>query len=229
MHNIENPEKDRREENTKNKASDTVAGLFVTIIFFLFAYWSWNWAFGDEHMYKQKAKLQSEISTMVKNGADLDSLKHHLTTAFDQDWGLLYRWGNDKSEHYKDDTSLLTILKDIKNQAYLNEAAETSVLVDISKLSDEYEQRNPFDGLEPNQKDLFENIRIKLNENYHTVSNDINKLSDELFQKNRLVTQYLSDSQTSLYISIASLTFGLLLPILGMLFNRKRSSSKPNI
>lgn len=205
-------EENQLEKNAKNKSNDTAAGLIVTIMFCLFCYWLWSWAFGDEHMYKQKAKLQSEISTMVKNGADLDSLKHHLTTAFDQEWGLLYRWGNDKSEHYKNDTSLLTILKDIKNQAYLNESAETSVLTDISKLSDEYEQRNPFDGLEPNQKDLFENIRIKLNDNYHTVSNDINKLSDELFQKNRLVTQYLSDSQSSLYISIASLAFGVVFP-----------------
>ncbi|HCV03242.1 hypothetical protein L1264_08655 [Pseudoalteromonas sp. APAL1] len=210
----------------KKKDDDTVAGIVALVIMGLLIYWAWSWAFGDDQLYKTKSQVQADISTMVGNGANLDSLKHYFSTTFDQEWGLFYRWNNEKSDHYREDVSLLTVLKDIKNQGYLKGSTDSNNMNNISALIAEYQQRNPFDGLEINQKDLFDNIRVKLDENYLVVSNDLNKLSDELSQKNKLVTQYLSDSQTSLYISIASLAFGVVFPVVSLLFSRRKSSNK---
>jgi hypothetical protein len=220
-------QRDRVRVQPKKKEEDnTVAGIFGLVFIGLLIYWAWSWAFGDNQLYKPKEKVQTDISVMVGNGANLDSLKHYFLTTFDQEWGLFYRWNNEKSEHYREDVSLLTVLKDIKNQNYLKGPAEPTKMSEISKFIEEYQQRNPFDGLDPNQKDIFENIRVKLDESYLIVSGDLNKLSDEISQKNKLVSQYLSDSQSSLYISIASLAFGVAFPIVSLLFSRKKSSNK---
>ncbi|PKM27835.1 MAG: hypothetical protein CVV08_22120 [Gammaproteobacteria bacterium HGW-Gammaproteobacteria-12] len=212
--------------NVKDKKSDdTAAGIIGLLLIALFVYWVWGWAFGDDFYYKKKAVLQAEVNTMVKNGADLDSIKHHFFTAFSQEWGLIDSWTKDESDYYRNDVSLLVVLKDIQNSAYLSE----EVLVDIAGvrgLMEVYQYRNPFDGLEPNQKDLFENIRVKLGDGYGVVAGDLNKLSDEITMKNGLVNQYLSDSKTSLYISVASLAFGLFLPFIGVLLRRRRMSGK---
>lgn len=233
MENLENDAQEDRQNSKPNpvkkekKGGDTVAGIIGLAIIALFFYWIWSWAFGDDFNYKKKDELQAEIATMAKNGADLDSIKHHLSTAFTQSWGLIYRWSNEKSEHYRSDVLLLTVLKDIQNKALLDSEKKIDTS-EILKLISVHQQKNPFDGLEPNQKDLFENIRVKLNDNYGLISSDLNKLSDEFAMKNGLVNQYLSDSKTSLYISIASLAFGVVFPILGMLFKRRKSSNKPS-
>ncbi|ELP1878779.1 MULTISPECIES: hypothetical protein [Vibrio] len=213
------------EKQKKSDTSDTVLGFVALFIMGAMIYGAWNWAFGDEYLYKRKSEVQSEIITMVGNGADLDSIKHHLTNTFEQEWGLFYRWGNEKSHHYRQDASLLVIFKDLKNAEYLN-TSDKKVDIDlISKLINEYQQRNPFDGLEPKQKDLFDNIRLKMGEeHYGIVSSEINKISDELNQKNQLVTQYLSDSKTSLYISIVSLGFGVMFPIVGAVWRRRKTN-----
>jgi len=219
---------DKKEEtlNQPKESSDKIVGFIVIALLIYCMYWVWNWAFGDEQLYKPKSQVKTDISKMIDNGADLDSLKHYFSSNFDQEWGLLYRWNNKKSKHYTKDTSLLTVLKDIKNQNYLKDSIETSKTTATSTLIAEYQERNPFDDLEVHQKDMFDNIRVKLGEKYPVVANDLNKLSDEILQKNKLVTQYLSDSQTSLGISIASLAFGVGLPILSMLFSRRKLFSK---
>lgn len=209
-------------EKRKN-GNNTIAGLVGIFLIILPIYVVWDWAFGDDDFYEPKSKIQSDVSSMIKNGASLDSLKHYFTSAFNQQWGLIYRWDKEKKDHYRQDVSLLIVLKDIESENYLNGRSESDNLDAISKLIAEYQERNPFDGLEVNQKDLFENIRVKLGDKYNVVSNDVNKLSDELSQKNKLLTRYLSDSQTSLYISIVSLAFGLVLPILSMLYKKRRS------
>ncbi|HDZ9481989.1 TPA: hypothetical protein RUZ79_003422, partial [Vibrio cholerae] len=43
------------------------------------------------------------------------------------------------------------------------------------------------------------------------VSTDLNKLSDEIYSKNLLVSEYLSDSKTSLFVSIASAFIAVIL------------------
>ena len=215
---------DKKEEtlDQPKKSKDKIATLIALALIIYFIYSVWNWAFGDEQLYKPKSQVQTNISKMIDNGADLDSLKHYFSSNFDQEWGLLYRWNKKKSEHYTKDTSLLTVLKDIKNQNYLKDSIEISKTTATSTLIAEYQERNPFDDLEVHQKDMFDNIRVKLGEKYPVVANDLNKLSDEISQKNKLVTQYLSDSRTSLYISIASFAFGFGLPVLRMLFSRRK-------
>lgn len=225
--NVEKPSLERGQSThvKGKKGDDTAAGVIGLFLIVLFIYWLWGLAFGDDFYYKKKDVLQAEINTMVKNGADLDSIKHHFLTAFSQEWGLIDRWTNDESDYYRNDLSLLVVLKDIQNSAYLSEEAVVDV-AGIRSLMEVYQYRNPFDGLEPNQKDLFENIRVKLGDDYGVVAGDLNKLSDEIAMKNGLVNQYLSDSKTSLYISVASLAFGLFLPLIGVLLKRRRASVK---
>jgi hypothetical protein len=105
----------------------------------------------------------------------------------------------------------------------LNGTPDDVFIIKLDGIITEYTESNPFDKLEAGQKDLFENIRVKLNGNYSTVSDDVNKLSDELDNKNKLVNEYLSDSQTSLIVSIVSAFIAVILAGIQMWQNRSNS------
>ncbi|MFV0446914.1 MAG: hypothetical protein ACK5MF_00340 [Vibrio sp.] len=122
----------------KENSSDTLAGFLGILIFIAIRYAIWNWIAGDDSLYKKKSELQSEIITLAANGADLTDVKHHFSTAFHQEWSLFYRWNNDKSEHYRNDDTLLLVLKDIKNQIYLGKAEVESNLGSVGGLINEY-------------------------------------------------------------------------------------------
>jgi hypothetical protein len=106
---------------------------------------------------------------------------------------------------------LSSVLHDIRADFYTGENAPDSNLISaINNIILSHEQKNPFDKLTNQQKDYFENVRQKSGDTYSLIQNDINNISEELYNQNLLVERYLSDSTTSLYVSIFSLLFALI-------------------
>ncbi|MDB1124257.1 hypothetical protein [Vibrio algarum] len=196
-------------ESSRSKRFMSNVGM---VIFGLLFYGGLAWKFWlyDDSLHIEKAEVKASIVEMVNNGSDLESIKHFYSQTPEEEWGFKYRWDKDKSQYYPAPTPLLTVLKDLKSDSYLNPEGGSKNRESIQKLLTEYQERNPFDGLEQSQKDSFESIRIKLGSEFANVSSDFYKISENLKQKNLLVDQYLSDSRTSLYLSIASLLFAFL-------------------
>jgi hypothetical protein len=199
---------------------------FISLCAIFFGIWYW-WTRPPE-LYIKKNEVKITISTLIANGADLDAIKHYYKGVNKFKWSFSYGITNEKNDHYQGDILLVTILKDIRNDWYIKNKPDQKEDGRILSLINEYEQRNPFDGLESSQRDYFENIRIKLGGNYSSVITEIGKISDELRIKNNLVNQYLADSKTSLYISIASIGFALLMAMVQIFtfVRRSKPSSK---
>jgi hypothetical protein len=202
---------------------------FMLILGFLFyGVMAWYFIFDEDELFIKKEPLKAEITKMVINEANLDSLKHYFNNAEKLEWGIVYGWNNHKKDHYVAPISLVNILKDIQSDFYLKKTAETLKITRVAELIKEHEQRNPFDELSTVQRDQFNNIRIKLGSNYGIVEQEVNKLSNDMKQNNQLIYQYLTDSKTSLYVSIASLIFALITTVVSQVVYRKRSSKKIN-
>ncbi|EAS44796.1 hypothetical protein C9J48_23965 [Photobacterium profundum] len=183
--------------------------MFI-IAFLFYGGLIWQFWLSDDDVYVDKLVTKINVTKMVENGADLESIKHFYGNLTGEEWGFIYRWDKDKANFYLIDTPLLTVLKDLKSDTYLDSNFSSKQRDGLNTIIAEYQQRNPFEGLEQAQKDSFENIRTKLANNFDDVSSDFYKISEDLKQKNLLVNQYLSDSKTSLYVSIASLAFAFI-------------------
>lgn len=179
---------------------------------------------GDLNKYTPKEVIKRDIVLAIGNGADLRSIKNiyenrpisfkSITDYFDQ--------GSKK--YYESKVSLSKILEDIRSNQFLGLTEK----VDIEKLDliiEEHNQINPFDSLEPSQKDSFENIRIKLDIKYKDIEIEIGKIVKELAEKNSLVNKYLAQSTFSYWVSIIALVLSLLIGIY-QIFQSKVSSSK---
>ena len=165
----------------------------------------------------ESSKIKANISKSISNGAEIEVIRRIYENRSPYEVPFIEKVKGifeDKPKTYPYDTPLSSILHDIRADLFLSDVKPKEALVkEIDKIILEHEQQNPFDKLGKQQKDYFENIRQKSGDSYSFIQNDINKLSDELYSKNILVEQYLSDSKTSLYISIFSFAFALIYSI----------------
>lgn len=161
----------------------------------------------SDELYLNKKDLQKNIVNIVNNDGDLRAIKqlfsnHPKTTKLAQTF-------SSESSFYPKTIALSSVLDDIRVQAFINDQKE--LLPKLEPLIKEYEEINPFDKLRTGQKDYFENIRIKTGDTYPRIRNDVNNLVDELHQKNLLVSEYLSDSKMSFWISIVAVFLSLMI------------------
>ena len=203
--------------------------LVIMIILFLFygLFKAVSWGYGIAypfHGHTNQDKLASTLSVAIRNDADLSAMK----TIFNNriiDKTLQSRWlGGDDGE-YLEPVSLAAVLEDMRAEYFLGEKQNNEFLASLDALIKENNEVNPFDKLQSHQRDFFASIRIKLNENYPLVENDILKLSDEISNQNELVKEYLSDTTTSLIISITGLIIALIVSAIQIIQNRKKRSS----
>lgn len=160
--------------------------------------------------YVSSAEIKNKILLAVNNGADLDVIRNIYSNREVLDTGIFGFFESHKSE-YLYSLPLSSILDDVKSDLYMaKDKPDTDIVNSIDSLISKHSQKNPFDKLTKQQKDYFDNVRQKVGEKYHLIQNDMNNISDELDSKNILVTAYLSDSKTSLYVSIFSLLFALI-------------------
>jgi len=175
----------------------------------------------SEKNYVNKEYIQTALITAINKDATIDVIKNiynnrEITNAIK----LLFKG---KSKYYKYNTSLSQILYDIKSKYYTD--SQNINDINIHKITDtikNYLIINPYDSLELTQKDMFTNIRLKLNKNtYEILQNDLEKIAKELTQKNNLVNQYLKDSTNSFWISISALIFSALLGLYQLYLGRE--------
>lgn len=223
-------EKLNNEEPEKEKKFISHLFVFIARVFplvFVVVFSSFlanSFILGDR--YVEKALIKKDITSLVVNGAGLRAVKFHYEHRTPIKRDIFFALNKDLSHYYSYDVALSQILEELRTDRFLNGTPDKVYLKKLDSIIREYTESNPFDKLESGQKDLFENIRVKLNDNYSLVTDDVNKLSDELSNKNKLVNEYLSDSQTSLIVSIVSALIAVLLAGFQMWQNRSRQYSR---
>ncbi len=196
--------------------------IFITIFV---SFLTNSFLLGDK--YVEKAAVKKEITTLVNNGAGLRAVKFHYDHRTTIKRDILFTIKTDLNLYYPYEIALSEVLEQLRTDQYLDGTPDIEFLDKLDLIIREYTESNPFDKLESGQKDLFENIRVKLNGNYSTVEDDVNKLSNELSNKNKLVNEYLSDSQTSLVVSIVSAFIAVFLAGVQMWQTRSSRRSFP--
>ncbi|HFG2026161.1 TPA: hypothetical protein ACGF6J_003676 [Vibrio cholerae] len=167
--------------------------------------------FVDKEPVFNKEKTINDLSILINNDADLRAMKFYYNNKNIERRGFVSFFKNDSSSYIPASTPLSSVLEEIRTTYYLNGKDDGDFIEKLEGVIKEYGDSNPFDKLDSTQKDLFENIRVKLGDSYQMVSTDLNKLSDEIYSKNLLVSEYLSDSKTSLFVSIASAFIAVIL------------------
>lgn len=200
-------------------ALNAVVGLFF--IGFL-SFLANSFILGDR--YVEKKSIKEEVVSLINNGAGLRAVRFHYDHRDVIKRDIVFALKSDVSLYYKYEVALSEVLEELRTEQFLNGNPDLQFIAKLNEIITQYTESNPFDKLETSQKDLFENIRVKLNGNYSTVADDVNKLSDELSNKNKLVNEYLSDSQTSLIVSIVSAFIAVILAGVQMWQNRTRVS-----
>lgn len=168
--------------------------------------------------------IQNDISLAINNGGDLATVKHIFNSRKIEKKGILEIFFGTKKPVYPENTSLEDVLADLKVNYYLNNKKNKYYLNKLENIISIHNQINPFDKLESNQRFSFENIRQKLDTNYVIVQEDLNRVVDELNNKNLLVNKYLDQSTTSYWISIIALVLTVILSVIQIWQNWQNSN-----
>lgn len=155
-----------------------------------------------------KKEITTSIIDVIRNNGNINNIKHIYNSRVFESKPFFSKAS--PKEYYSNETSLSFILNDILVDSYKSNKSDSNYIVKINKIITEYETINPFDKLENTQIYSFNNIKTKLDSNYVIVQPDINKIVDELSNKNQLVNAYLSKSDISFYISICALIITLI-------------------
>lgn len=191
-------------------------GIIITLLFGLVLAIGRYFYVNNEDRGLEKEKIQAAIISIVENGGDLSAVKHAYMTYPISKISLWDIFGK-IPDAYDKGTALSNILDDLRTAQFLDTGKKTKnpeFLPRLEGLIKEHQTINPFDKLELTQKDHFIEVKDKLGENYNLVERQMNKIADEMAVKNRLVTEYLADSEKSLRLS----QIGLFLALLTILY-----------
>ena len=173
----------------------------------------------------ERDTIKSAISEVINKGASLDIVKDVY-----EDRIITHRRiviDNGEEIYYSQDTPLSKILSDLRVDYYSSQKYVGSDSLYLSRLNAIIEENlslNPFDNLEESQIQLFKNLKKDLGVGYDTVREDVNKIVHELEEKNKLVSQYLNNADTSLRLSIIALAISLVVAFIQI--SQGRSSNK---
>ena len=191
-----------------------ILSLIAVVIMF---FWGTGDALPDTFFSKN---IKNDIKTVIENGADINTVKHIYNSRTIKNSNLFDRFKGTEESFYSGNTALSQILNDLEVDYYLSKSTDSIYPRTLKRIIETYNQINPFDKLEPNQKFAFENIRTKLDKNYILIQDDFNRISDELDNKNQLVNKYLQKSNISYWISITALVLTIILSSVQIYQNR---------
>ncbi len=159
--------------------------------------------------------IKDSLKTVIMNNGDLDVIKNIYKNRSNRRPNILETFSGKASENnYLVETPLSQILDDMKSDYFLNTELDSIYLTKLNSIITIHRQTNPFDKLEYNQKNDFENVRIKSGNDYIKIQTDIIRIADELHNRNLLVTKYLDRSTISFWISISAVVLTILLYLL---------------
>lgn len=218
-------EEKQKEIAKKEKKNDLLFYIWISIVIIgtIFSIIS---ALSQKKVF-DRVKIEKEISTAIKNDADINVVKHIYNNREIETF-TFYTKKLDK-EKYRFDIPLSQILNNLKVYFYLKGEHDSLYLQQLDIIIDTHESTNPFDKLELNQKTDFENLKYKLGDDFDMVSTEINRITEELHNKNLLVEKYLNKSNTSFIISIIALVLTIILSSYQIYQNRKDRKSTRNI
>lgn len=173
----------------------------------------------------EKDTIQSAISEVINKGASLDIVKDVYADRIITHRRIVI--DNGEEIYYSQDTPLSKILSDLRVDFYSSQKYVGSDSLYLSRLNAIIEENlslNPFDNLEEAQIQLFKNLKKDIGVGYDTVREDVNKIVHELEDKNKLVSKYLNNSETSLRLSIIALAISLVVAFIQI--GQGRSSNK---
>jgi len=191
-----------REFASAKRATSLTMGAFILGLVSLFM--SLYFANND---FTSKEKIQKSIITAITNEADLRAIKQIYLNREKTSRGVTQIFKAEENL-YSYGVPLSMVLEDIRTNMYLTKT-NIGLLDKVDSLIELHTHINPFDKLEPAQRDYFENIKIKLKADYSDVIPEVNKIANELHNKNSLVDEYLKDSKTSFWVSVFALLFSI--------------------
>jgi hypothetical protein len=157
----------------------------------------------------RKETLKNTIVKAIENSADLRAVKQiYFNREQSRDRGFVLRT---TTTHYPMSIPLSVVLEDIRADLFINSNPNRALVEQIDALIAQHLQINPFDQLEPTQKDQFERLREKIGEGYDAVQLEVTRIADELHARNSLTQQYLRKSTVSFWVSITGLSFSLII------------------
>lgn len=173
-----------------------------------------------------KETIKISLRSAIRNGADLNVLKH-IYSRRQVEKPFVVR---DRSKYYSYETAFSLVLEDLRGDYFSSSQFKGDSLYRdrLDKIIKDNNNRNPFDQLEESQRYYFNNVITKSAENYSKIQEDINNIANELQEKNLLVSQYLSRSSYSFYLSIAALIITLvsfLVPVIRVRKPKKKTES----
>lgn len=173
-----------------------------------------------------KSHIESNITRLISNGADLESVKHSYSTELDfkPKQNSIFRKNRDiKFSEIETKPTLEILLLNIKNDLLIN-IPKDSVLQKLNLIILENAQKNPFAKLEEGQRYFFTNIVAKLDTSYLLVQEDVLRISDELSKKNSIVVEYLSNSKGAFRNATIAMSISILSLLLVIILNVKKLS-----
>ena len=117
------------------------------------------------------------------------------------------------SNVYPRNVDLTFILQDMLINYYKDEKIDTIYVQKLKLYIQESIEKNPFDKLFPNQKDLLISLRNKLGLEYKKVEGNVIAISNEIHERNETINLYLDKANQSYKLAIISL-FISIIPIL---------------
>lgn len=182
--------------------------------------------YGDDHFLEKKFSkqdIQTKLISTIKNGGTLESVKHIYEARQFESFENLFQ--SKQKEYYYALTSLSFILNDLIVDSYQNGLYKDSVYINnLKRILSEHERKYPFDDLEESQKNIFENILLKLDDNYEIVQSDVLKLANEVNNQNKLVHKYFNKSTHSYIISIVALVITIIASAYQIFQSRKTNN-----
>lgn len=115
-----------------------------------------------------------------------------------------------KRDIYEMSVDLGYILEDIIRDYYQQKSTNEIYISKLRLFAKEANEQRPFDKLDESQKELFIKLRNTAGDKYVVLKDDINSISDELYNKNEVINQYLGKSNQSYALAIIALLFTIL-------------------
>ena len=205
-----------------------IIGLVVLLVIFfnILGYFLSFLSNEKKFEYIKKEHLIGVLSTAINNGGDLRSIKNIHKNFYPTGRELIDLFKQNTNKYYKSTIPLSYVLEDMRSNLFLNSKAGLVKKEKLESIINKYNHTNPFEILLPVQKDLFDDVRLKLGDNYSDVDIEINKIVSELSEKNKLVNKYLSDSTKSFWISIFALFLSLVIGIYQIYLAKKPKNNE---
>lgn len=168
--------------------------------------------------YVSREDVRAALTNAIVKGSNIDDLKlvyeHEVSNPSESIWPLLKPY----LFYEKGSLTLLQVLNDLKvlklTSANSLEVKDEAFISQINALVLDHNKFNPFDGLDDQSLRDFRGISIKLSEpEYEKIKDELLNLNSAVKEKNRLIGQYLSSSNLSLYVSIGAFLFSIIVTI----------------